>query len=65
MSFLGYGYRRNNLARLAQISQYLTHRDVADISNLLFSFCVYMIKGNDVLTEISPLEAKWDKQKSI
>ena len=24
-----------------------------------------MIKGDDALTEISPLEAKWDQQKSI
>ena len=26
--------------------------------SLLFLFCVYMIKGDDALTEISPFEAK-------
>ena len=32
---------------------------------ILISFCVYMIKGDDALTEISPFQAKWDEQKSI
>ena len=31
--------------------------------SLLFLFCVFMIKGDDALTEISPFEAKWDEQK--
>ena len=59
---LGYGYMRKNLVRLGR---YSTHRDVADMSNLLFLFCIYMIKGDDALTEISPFEAKWDEQNSI
>ena len=32
---------------------------------LLFLFCVYMIKGDNGNTEISPFQAKWDEQKSI
>ena len=28
------------------------------VKSLLFLFCVYMIKGDDSLTKISPLEAK-------
>ena len=35
------------------------------VKSLLFSFCVYMIKGDDALTEISTFEARWDEQKSI
>ena len=53
---------RNNLVRLGR---YPTHRDVGDMSNLLFLFCVYMIRGDDALTEISTFEAKWDEQNSI
>ena len=35
------------------------------VKSLLFSFWVYMIKGDDTLTEISPFEVKWVEQKSI
>ena len=35
------------------------------VKSLLFSFCVYVIKGDDALTEISSFEAKWDEQKSV
>ena len=59
---LGYGYMRNNLVRLGR---YPTHRDVDDMSNLLFLFCVYMIWGDDALTEISTFEAKWVEQNSL
>ena len=60
---LCYGYMRNNLVHLGA---YPTQQDVADMPNLfLFLFCVYMIKGDDVLTEISAFEAKWDEKKSI
>ena len=33
--------------------------------SLLFSFCVYMIEGDDALTEISSFEEKWDERNSI
>ena len=56
---LGYGYMRNNLVPLRG---YPTRWYVKSI---LFLFRVYMIKGDDVLTEISPFEAKWDEQKLI
>ena len=52
---LGYGYMRNNLVHLGR---YPTHRDVVDMSNLFYFYSVYMIKGDDSLTKISPLEAK-------
>ena len=43
------------------LGEYPTRGDVADMSNLFyFYFCVYMIQGDGVLTEISPFEAKWD-----
>ena len=58
--FLGYGYMRNNLVHLGE---YPTHWDVADMSNLFYFYCVYMITGNDALTEISPFEAKQYEQK--
>ena len=35
------------------------------VKSILFLLRVYMIKGYDALTEISPFEAKWDEQKSI
>ena len=51
---------------LVDLGGYPTHRDVADMPNLFFFlFCVYMIKGDDTLTDMSPVEAKWDEQKSI
>ena len=59
---LGYDYMRKKLARLGG---YSTHRDAADMSDLFYFYCVYMIKEDDTLTEISPFEAKWDEQKSI
>ena len=59
---LGYGYMKNNLVHLGG---YPTHGDAVDMSNLFYIYCVYMIKGDDALTEISPFEAKWDEQKSI
>ena len=59
---LGYGYMRNNLVHLGG---YHTHRDVTDSQISFILFCVWMIKGNDALTEISLYEAKWDEQKSI
>ena len=43
----------------------LTEMCCVYVKSLLFSFCVYMIKGDDALTEISSFEAKWDEQKSI
>ena len=33
--------------------------------SLLFSFCVYMIEGDDALTEISSFEEEWDERNSI
>ena len=35
------------------------------VKSLLFSFWVYMIKGDDTLTEFSSFEVKWVEQKSI
>ena len=55
------GYMRNNLVHLGG---YSTHRDAADMSNLLFLLFVYMIKEDHAHTEISPFEEKWDEQKS-
>ena len=40
-------------------------RCCVNVKTLLFSFCVYVIKGDKALTEICSFEAKWDKQKSI
>ena len=37
--FLGYGYIKNNLARLRG---HLTHRDVADMSDLFFIWYLYV-----------------------
>ena len=54
-----YGYMRNDLARL---DGYLTHWDVADMSNIFFFlFFVDKIKRDEALTEILPFEAKWDE----
>ena len=47
---------RNNLALLGGIP--LTEMCCVYVKSLLFSFCVYMIKGDDALTEISSFEAK-------
>ena len=33
------------------------------VKPLLFSSCVYLIKMDDVLTDISSFEAKWDEKK--
>ena len=35
------------------------------VKSLLFLFCVYLIKGDNALTEISPFKTKWNGQKSI
>ena len=43
----------------------LTEMCCVYVKSVLFSFCVYMIKEGDALTEISSFEAKWDEQKSI
>ena len=43
------------------LGEYPTRGDVADMSNLFyFYFCVYIIQGDGMLTDISPFEAKWD-----
>ena len=53
---------RNNLVRLGG---YPTHRDVADMSNLLYFFLCLYDQGGDALTEISHFQTKLDKQNSI
>ena len=61
------GYMRNSVACL----RYITLTEMLLICRIfLFSFYVYVIKGtlcsyDDGLSEISPFEAEWDKQKMI
>ena len=59
-----YGYMRSNSARL---TGYLTHRDVTDMSNLVYChFGFIWSKGATHLpSKISPFEAKWVEQKLI
>ena len=56
---LGYVYMSNNFVRLRG---YPTHGDAANVKSLLFLFCVYMIKGENALTEIFPFEVTWMKK---